>query len=111
MLRLSGFLRPSRQATRLPGLVHPTRNVSGIPYADLTIGVPKELANLERRVAQTPESVGKLTKAGFNVLVEKGAGKLASFSDAAYVAVRHIPAPSLASTARSIPAIFSSRTR
>ena len=51
-----------------------------------TIGVPKELANLERRVAQTPESVGKLTKAGFNVIVEKGAGLNSSFSDAAYTA-------------------------
>ena len=37
-------------------------------------------------MAQTPESVGKLTKAGFNVVVEKGAGLQASFSDAAYAA-------------------------
>ena len=39
---------------------------------------------LERRVAQSPESVEKLVKAGFAVKVEKGAGVGSSFSDAAY---------------------------
>ena len=55
-------------------------------YEQVTIGVPKELTPLERCVAQTPESIGKLTKAGFNVVVEKGAGEAASFSDALYTA-------------------------
>jgi len=76
-----------RAVQGLPGLPRRlVRGVSGVPYEQMTIGVPKELANLERRVAQTPESVGKLTKAGFNVNVEKGAGLNSSFSDAAYTA-------------------------
>ena len=35
-------------------------------------------------MAQSPESVEKLVKAGFAVKVEKGAGVGSSFSDAAY---------------------------
>ena len=41
----------------------------GKKYEDLVIGVPKESFPLERRVSQTPESVEKLVKAGFNVRV------------------------------------------
>jgi len=48
--------------------------------------LPPIQAALERRVAQTPETVGKLVKAGFTVKVEKGAGLGASFSDSAYEA-------------------------
>ena len=56
----------------------------GIPYSSLTVGVIKETENLERRCAQSPESVASLTKAGFNVIVQSGAGDAASFSDASY---------------------------
>lgn len=59
---------------------------SGIPYASLSIGVPKETAPREKRVAHTPESVAKLTKEGFPVIVEAGAGAAADFSDEAYKA-------------------------
>eukprot|EP00585_Thalassiosira_rotula_P010719 CAMPEP_0196133000 /NCGR_PEP_ID=MMETSP0910-20130528/2398_1 /TAXON_ID=49265 /ORGANISM="Thalassiosira rotula, Strain GSO102" /LENGTH=1060 /DNA_ID=CAMNT_0041392673 /DNA_START=226 /DNA_END=3408 /DNA_ORIENTATION=- len=58
----------------------------GIPYSKLTVGVPKETFPLEKRVAATPESVGKLTKPGFSVVIEKGAGVLSHFSDAEYEA-------------------------
>ena len=80
-----------RQAARrlLVGRVAPTGSrtlVTGTPYGELTIGVPKETAHLEKRVAQSPESVAKLVKEGWNVLVEKGAGVGSSFSDAAYTA-------------------------
>jgi proton-translocating NAD(P)+ transhydrogenase subunit alpha len=50
----------------------------------MRIGVPKESAPAERRVALVPEIVSKLTGSGFDVLVEKGAGEAASFTDAAY---------------------------
>ena len=60
------------------------RQLQSTPYSELSIGVPKESVALERRVAQTPETVTKLVKAGFTVKVEKGAGVGASFSDAAY---------------------------
>ncbi|KAL7466245.1 hypothetical protein ACHAXS_006536 [Conticribra weissflogii] len=56
----------------------------GIPYSKLTVGVPKERFPLEKRVAATPESVSKLVKPGFNVLIEKGAGISSHFSDVDY---------------------------
>lgn len=64
----------------------PNRILSGpIPYSDLTIGVMKETYPGENRVSQTPESVASLVKAGFNVVVETGAGEKASYRDAAYL--------------------------
>jgi NAD(P) transhydrogenase subunit alpha len=48
------------------------------------IGVPRELESGERRVALVPEAVAKLVGAGFEVVVERGAGIAASFTDAAY---------------------------
>jgi NAD(P) transhydrogenase subunit alpha len=50
----------------------------------MRIGVPKETAPDERRVALVPEVVSRLIGSGFDVLVEKGAGEAASFSDAAF---------------------------
>jgi NAD(P) transhydrogenase subunit alpha len=48
------------------------------------IGVPKETAAGEKRVATVPEVVEKLVKLGFKVVVESGAGEQANFSDEAY---------------------------
>jgi len=59
---------------------------NGIPYSKLTVGVPKERYHLEKRVAATPETVSKLVKPGFSVLIEKGAGSASYFSDADYEA-------------------------
>jgi NAD(P) transhydrogenase subunit alpha len=50
----------------------------------MRIGVPKETATGEQRVALVPEVVSRLTGSGFEILVEKGAGSDASFTDAAY---------------------------
>jgi NAD(P) transhydrogenase subunit alpha len=50
------------------------------------VGVPKESAAGERRVAATPESVKKLVAAGFAVTVEHGAGIASGIDDAAYEA-------------------------
>jgi NAD(P) transhydrogenase subunit alpha len=50
----------------------------------LTIGVPKESAPGEQRVALAPDAVAKLLKKGFKVLVEAGAGHAAHFDDATY---------------------------
>ncbi len=52
----------------------------------MKFGVPKERFAGERRVALTPESVGRLQKLGYECLVETGAGDAARFSDAAYEA-------------------------
>jgi proton-translocating NAD(P)+ transhydrogenase subunit alpha len=51
----------------------------------MRVGVVRETAPGERRVALVPETVGKLAAAGFDVVVESGAGEAASFPDAAYV--------------------------
>jgi NAD(P) transhydrogenase subunit alpha len=48
------------------------------------IGVPKETAEGERRVALVPDAVGRLVSNGFDVLVENGAGASAYFDDDAY---------------------------
>ncbi|KAF5377043.1 hypothetical protein D9757_007705 [Collybiopsis confluens] len=57
----------------------------GTPYAQLTVGVPKETFTNERRVALTPQNVKLLRKKGFeNVLVERNAGFHAQFTDEAY---------------------------
>jgi NAD(P) transhydrogenase subunit alpha len=53
----------------------------------LLIGVPKETAAGEKRVATVPEVVEKLIKLGFSVAVESGAGDAANCSDEAYRAV------------------------
>ena len=50
----------------------------------MRIGVPKEARPGERLVAATPATVGRLAKLGYEVVVEHGAGKGASFPDAAY---------------------------
>ena len=50
----------------------------------MKIGVPKETAANERRVAVTPDVAGRLVKTGLSVLVERGAGEAASFGDDAY---------------------------
>ncbi len=48
------------------------------------VGVPCEIAPEETRVALIPETAGKLTRAGFEVVVEAGAGKASDYEDAAY---------------------------
>jgi NAD(P) transhydrogenase subunit alpha len=50
----------------------------------MKLGVPKEIADGERRVALVPKEVAKLVDAGFEVQVETGAGAGSYFSDEAY---------------------------
>jgi proton-translocating NAD(P)+ transhydrogenase subunit alpha len=50
----------------------------------MRVGIARETAPGERRVALVPETAGKLTAAGFDVVVERGAGDAASFPDSAY---------------------------
>ena len=53
----------------------------------MRIGVPKETAQGELRVALVPEVVGKLVNAGHEVLVQRGAGDGALIPDEQYTAV------------------------
>src|SRR5512146_1187302 len=50
----------------------------------MKIGVAKETAPGERRVALVPEALGKLEAAGLDILVEQGAGAGAAIPDQAY---------------------------
>src|SRR5437016_8453872 len=50
----------------------------------MRVGIPRETTQGERRVALVPETVGKLAAAGFELVVEQGAGTAASFPDDAY---------------------------
>ena len=52
----------------------------------MIIGVPKETAPGERRVALTPDVLSKMEKLGHSMLVEPGAGAEAGLTDEAYVA-------------------------
>src|SRR6185369_3373181 len=50
----------------------------------MRVGIPRETTQGERRIALVPETVGKLLAAGFELIVEPGAGAEASFPDSAY---------------------------
>lgn len=51
----------------------------------MKIGVPKEVKNHEYRVGMTPASVAELARLHHEVIVERGAGEGAGFSDNDYV--------------------------
>ncbi|KAG2158216.1 NAD(P) transhydrogenase beta subunit-domain-containing protein [Suillus bovinus] len=85
-LVLRSFHSSSRNANKVEA-VQDAQKVSGIPYASLTVGAPREIFPDERRVSLTPHNVTLLRKKGFaNVLVEKNAGAQAQFLDEEYVA-------------------------
>ena len=52
----------------------------------MRVVVPREAAAGEGRVALVPDAVGRLTPAGFEVVVERGAGAVAGFPDEDYAA-------------------------
>jgi len=52
----------------------------------MKVGICKENKKVESRVAATPDSVSRLVKMGLGVVIEKGAGVLSGFPDAAYEA-------------------------
>jgi proton-translocating NAD(P)+ transhydrogenase subunit alpha len=53
----------------------------------MLIGIPRETASGERRVALVPDVVSQLARAGHRVIVERGAGLRAGFTDEAYRSV------------------------
>jgi NAD(P) transhydrogenase subunit alpha len=57
-----------------------------VPAPGLTVGVLREQAREEQRVALTPDGVVRLRAAGHGVVVETGAGKRAWYPDADYEA-------------------------
>ncbi len=72
------FARPSDAAAEAKG---PAVAAPGIPYSELTLGVPKESWDGERRVSLSPAALQGLLKAGFKgAIVESGAGVGARFT-------------------------------
>jgi NAD(P) transhydrogenase subunit alpha len=64
----------------------------------MRIAVPKESAPGERRVGLVPDGVGKLVKAGHEVVIEQGAGSAAGIPDDAFVKAGATLRPDFAST-------------
>jgi NAD(P) transhydrogenase subunit alpha len=60
-------------------------SLSSLEFGPVIVGVTRETAAGERRVALVPESVARLAGAGHELVLEAGAGAAASFPDAAYV--------------------------
>src|SRR6478672_10847316 len=52
--------------------------------AQLNIGIPKEIAFQENRIALTPEAVGVIVSNGHQVTIEHNAGEAAHFRDKDY---------------------------
>ena len=77
----------------------------------MLIGIPREPNPEQTLVAGTPDSVKKLIKLGYEVVVESGAGEKASYFDDAYEQAgessstrrRGMPTSSCAWTRRQIP--------
>uniref|UniRef100_A0A915AHG8 NAD(P) transhydrogenase, mitochondrial n=1 Tax=Parascaris univalens TaxID=6257 RepID=A0A915AHG8_PARUN len=61
-----------------------TAAIAGTPWKELSVSTVKETFSGERRVALTPAAVELLTKKGFSVSVEEGAGTRAAFNDESY---------------------------
>jgi NAD(P) transhydrogenase subunit alpha len=73
------------QASRPATLGNPGTDISGgWTMAAVAVGVVKESAAGERRVAVVPEVVPKLSAIGLDILVETDAGAAAWFADSAY---------------------------
>ena len=58
--------------------------VKGISYKNLTIGVPREQFQNEKRVSVSPAVAQTLVKKGFKVYIEENAGALAKFNNDQY---------------------------
>ena len=80
----NGWLGTNRRASLLYDALAVGQSVPTFPNQQMNIGVPTERTPGESRVALIPDSVGRLTKAGVTVLIERGAGLRAGFPDAAY---------------------------
>ncbi|MBS1827715.1 MAG: NAD(P) transhydrogenase subunit alpha [Acidobacteria bacterium] len=71
-----------------------------------TVGIIRETAAGERRVAMTPKAVDLFTKMGATVIAEKGAGNAAGFPDSEYAAKSVTLVDSAADVARQAELIL-----
>merc|ERR1711863_122962 len=89
MAGVAGLVSPLRTSVR--GFRSSARRYAdaapvGIPYSKLNLGVPAETWTNEKRVACTPANTALLTKKGFTVKIQEGAGRLSNFRDEDYAA-------------------------
>ncbi|KAH8587461.1 NAD(P) transhydrogenase mitochondrial precursor [Bisporella sp. PMI_857] len=78
-------LTTTRHATVSEASSEPKSIIKSTPYTSLTVGIVRETFPAERRVAITPQNVVLLLKKGFSkVIIERGAGTEAQFTDSAY---------------------------
>ncbi len=75
----------------------------------MKVGIPREIGLGERRVAATPETTRRLILLGFEVVIEAGAGELASFQDADYEAAGASIAPDAASVWSGVDVVLKVR--
>jgi H+-translocating NAD(P) transhydrogenase subunit alpha len=75
----------------------------------MLIGVPREIAAGEKRVATVPDVVEKLAKLGFTVAVQSGAGDAANFADDTYRAAGAQVLPSAADIWSTADIVFKVR--
>ena len=75
----------------------------------MRLSIPRETAPREQRVALVPETVGKLVKAGFQAVVEAGAGLAAGHLDEAYRNAGATIAPDFAACVAGSNAVFKVR--
>ena len=84
---LSRSTTPTSCLARGYATIEDKGKVLEIPYSEITVGIPRETYPGEKRVAISPQNVALLLKKGFHtVIIEKGAGEGAQFSDSAYEA-------------------------
>merc|ERR1712180_470498 len=89
MAGVAGLVSPLRTSVR--GFRSSARRYAdaaptGIPYSKLNLGVPAETWTNEKRVACTPANTALLTKKGFTVNIQEGAGRLSNSRDEDYAA-------------------------
>ena len=72
----------------------------------MKIGVPKETAAGERRVALTPDMVGRIVGAGMEVVVESGAGEESLYTDDSYTGAGASLAPNASSLLGSVDVVL-----
>ncbi|MBC8159238.1 MAG: NAD(P)(+) transhydrogenase (Re/Si-specific) subunit alpha, partial [Alphaproteobacteria bacterium] len=72
----------------------------------MKIAIPKERRPGETRVAASPDVVKKLVGFGFDVIVEKGAGADAAFTDSAFKEAGATIAKDAASALKSADIVF-----
>jgi H+-translocating NAD(P) transhydrogenase subunit alpha len=77
---------PARLSSACPPGLARVGSIGYVPALQMRVGVPKETAAGEHRVALVPEVVGKLKAKGLEVLVQRGAGAGALLPDDAFVA-------------------------